>query len=209
MKYLPKIPRRSSRRGFTLIELIMTSVLAAMVMMAVYSVYSAGISVWQATYNSGSEETIYVALDRFFREISSALNFSQGEFTCTEHRLAFPALVIPTRPAEDRDSEAITMTPIARLGWITYYFDAEKGELRRLQGVHGEKVDDEKSLVILSEVKELAFSKSDRESPPQSQQEVNILPLSVKIEIKTKDSSFTRTVYLPVAQPAPAEQRPQ
>ena len=214
MRDLPKISPGLSRRGFTLIELIVTSVLAAMVMMAVYSVYSAGISVWQATYNSGGEETVYLTLDRFSREISSALNFNAGEFTCTEQRLSFPALVIPPRPADDRgssearDSERAAEVPIAQPGWITYYFDSEKGELRRLQGLYGEKVDDEKSLVVLGDIKELTFSKTDKESSTQSQ-ETSILPLNVEIEIKTKDTSFTRTVYIPVSQPVKSEQRPQ
>ncbi|MFA5794823.1 MAG: prepilin-type N-terminal cleavage/methylation domain-containing protein [Candidatus Brocadiia bacterium] len=195
--------------GFTLLELIVTSVLAAMVMMSVYSVFNSGITVWNATYEASNTDNIYLNIERINRELSGMLNFAPIGFTCDNRRMTFPAMV--NAPTEDKNTTASDQIPaepaktFGRPGWISYWFNADKGELSRNQGVYGKRLTDDKYQVLLTELKDVSFSFVKTETAGSSEQ--GFLPQTVKIEIQTKDKTFTRTIYIPLSKAAKNEQR--
>jgi prepilin-type N-terminal cleavage/methylation domain-containing protein len=197
--------------GFTLLELIVTSVLAAMVMLSVYSVFNSGINVWNATYEAGSTDNIYLNIERLNRELAGMLNFAPVGFTCESGRITFPALVA----APARESSLSETIPIdnpeepvksfSRPGWISYWFNADKKELLRAQGVYGELVNDDNYRAVISNIDEVNFSYTSATAAGSPEQD--FLPQTVKIEIKAKDKIFTRTIYIPLSRAAKNEQR--
>ncbi|MFH1228014.1 MAG: prepilin-type N-terminal cleavage/methylation domain-containing protein [Planctomycetota bacterium] len=201
----------TNRSGFTLLELIVTSVLAAMVMLSVYSVFNSGINVWNATYEAGSTDNIYLNIERLNRELAGILNFAPVGFTCESGKITFPALVMAPTQASNLpetlpiDNPTEPEKSFARPGWISYRFNADKTELLRAQGVYGEPFNDDNYRVIISNLDEVNFSYTSETAAGNTEQD--FLPQTVKIEIKAKDKIFTRTIYIPLSRAAKNEQR--
>ena len=64
------------KRGFTLIELCLVSLIASVIGLAVYFTFSNGMRIWQRANQKVVEEDLSIFFDRFALDVRSCLKFS-------------------------------------------------------------------------------------------------------------------------------------
>lgn len=116
---------RKNNKGLTLIELLITTSLIAMMGLAVYSVFSRGIAVWNvASVSDYREAEIRFALEKAARELRNSVGFPGATFSGTESEVSFPTYINVTRPDG---------VPMAEVGRAVYYYDAGNKAVLRSQ----------------------------------------------------------------------------
>lgn len=105
--------RPGARRtgGFSLVELLLASALAVMVLGGLYTAIAAGMTAWRRMRAAPSLDAM-LALERMGRQFAGAPVFAGIPCEGVEHRVAFPALV-------QTEAGAATST----LGRVEYYYD--------------------------------------------------------------------------------------
>ena len=103
--------KNNAKTGFSLIELLIATALAAVIMGGLYASVAAGMTAWRRMQEAPSLE-IMVALERMGRQFANAPVFAGLPCQGTDSRVGFPALIQP-EPGTD----------IWTLGWIEYYYD--------------------------------------------------------------------------------------
>ncbi|MFC1631113.1 type II secretion system protein GspJ [Candidatus Omnitrophota bacterium] len=116
-----------TKKGFTFIELLVSSAVVVLVGVAVYSTLSNGLAVWR---RGNRDQTYYQRLrletEKMAGELRSVFQFATMLFEGAEDSLQFAALVI--QPAGSEEDEAQSYY---QLGRIKYFFDQEENVLRR------------------------------------------------------------------------------
>jgi len=121
------------KEGFTLIELTISTILIALVMMAIYSALSTGMKIWAKTNVTviDKEQAILTA-DRLSKELRNSIQFLLIGYEYQEALLSFPLLVTGSL-TEDEEIPANSSLPAK----ITYSYDAEKEAIIRQQEILG------------------------------------------------------------------------
>jgi len=89
-----------TRRGFTLIELIVATLIMAMVVVSVYGTFSLGIKAWRKGSEGRSLQKIRVSLLKLQKELKNTFLFSMIKFKGVSSEMTFPVVI----PEEDRDN---------------------------------------------------------------------------------------------------------
>jgi prepilin-type N-terminal cleavage/methylation domain-containing protein len=113
--------------GFTLLELIISSLLIALVALAIYSAFSNGLKLWaRANQIVLNKEQASITLERMARDVRNIVSFSPITIDCKADYIFLPVLV--------NQNEDI---PVSRLAQVLYSFDKETGIISRQQQVYG------------------------------------------------------------------------
>jgi len=117
--------RISCRRGFTIIELLITASLIVLLSTAVFSVFVRGLDVWKRVKSiDRTEDEMRFSLEKFSRELRTLVNFKPIVFAGTKDRITFPTY-LRLRDGEGRS--------IDHLGKVTYLYSPEERILFRRQ----------------------------------------------------------------------------
>lgn len=206
-------PVTSSRRphdtenltGLTLVELLITVSLVALIAGAVVATFAGGIQVWQRLQVYGArEQWVQTAFHQLRRELRNARRFEPIRFEGTYDVFSFPALV-STGLEEGLQVEEV--------GQVGYFFDSPRRTL--CQSQHPYRVLRRFRLKdscspVLTGIDRLRFSypavDSDTNSSSWSDSwSSSQPPLAVKVEVRFHDSSIQRPhvysliVHLPTA----------
>ena len=113
--------RLSRPRGFSLVELIIVSSLLAVVSLAVFSVFSAGLKIYQRAQSyEGRKANILIFLEKMERDLRNTFDCSAINFVGDPEKISFPGMV------KKVDAAGVESLSVSR---ITYYFDASKEAL--------------------------------------------------------------------------------
>lgn len=82
-----------TRRAFTLIELIIATVMLAMIVVSIYSAFSVGIKAWRRGSEDRDLQKIRIGLLRMQKELRSSFFFSEAPFKGTSSEITFPLVV--------------------------------------------------------------------------------------------------------------------
>ena len=207
------------RRSFTLIELLITAAIMALVSLAILSVFAGGINVYGRLRSySNVRKDILLSLERVEKDLRSACNISEIKFNGESSRITFPALVNANPSSGIREPSP---------GSISYYVDAyehylvseamdysaatakEPGKGAVTQLVSADKVKfsyyyyDPESEAYMWGDKWTNISPEEKTGVAASSKIKANTPLGVKIEMQYADrgKSFTlyRTVFFPLA----------
>jgi prepilin-type N-terminal cleavage/methylation domain-containing protein len=192
------------RRGFTLVELLVTVTLVSFVGATVVAAVSGCLRVWERINAQGrQEEWVRVAFDQLRRDLRSARTFRPVPFEGAYDAVSFPTVVT----ADLRDGS--TVDTIGRTG---YYFNSFQGTLCRSQQPYqlvrrvGVK---DRCQTVLTGVKRVRFSfyRPDTETQGggwSGAWDSAAPPLAVKVEVGYHEQargplkSQTLLVYLPL-----------
>lgn len=196
--------RRS--KGFTLIEILVTLSIMAIIAGAIFSTLAGGINVYKRVKTlTGERADILLSLEKLEEDLNNVFIMSGIGFTGDAKKVVFPKLISASclRPGEDK-------TP---LGKASYYFDDRSSALFKEEQGYARAVsksnESECAPERLASVKDLTFSYYyfDAETKGyewrDSWSAENSLPLGVKIEatfnVGLKSVKVKRIVFIPIA----------
>lgn len=146
------------KKGFTLVEVLITSVIIAIMSLAIYSVFANGVTIWRrGTESKTYERRLRINLEKMTGELRNTFKFSSIPFEGEEDSIKFPALI---SMAYNTEEEQIVYQSVGRI--IYFYDKSEEALYKRTEdyaGVFNEKEDDEdEGALLISNVSELEFS---------------------------------------------------
>ncbi|MBF0331786.1 MAG: prepilin-type N-terminal cleavage/methylation domain-containing protein [Candidatus Omnitrophica bacterium] len=144
------------RRGFTLIEIMLVSVIFATISVAIFTCLSNGIKLWERSKQLAVEEDAAIFLDRFAADIRNSFSYSKIPFSGGELHLEFPTIV--WTPA-DRVSVRADEGLVDQIGRVKYAYDPARALIVRAQANYSQallsKWGDEQ--IVVPVVKDLRF----------------------------------------------------
>jgi len=186
------------KKGFTLIEIIITSAMLALISLVIYTTFSNGAKIWQRLHQDIAEEDLNIFLDKFARDLRNSFKFSTINFLGQEERLEFTTLVYS--PTLNKTSA----------GKIIYFYEPEQETLSRQQLDYSQIYSGEESFSkqALKNIKSLKFQyylydPQKKEYLWQQDWAKENLPLAVRLEFEFDNgyqiNKFARTVSIPVS----------
>jgi len=195
-------------KGFTLVELFISTTIIFFVSVTVYSTFLNAINVWRrANVSRKLEKDIAITLTKLSRDMRNVFDFSGIPFEGTEYAVFFPGFVKAASSEQSSQGE---------VGRIAYFFDKDKMTLfkeeKNYPRVYKEdKIEDDYVVPLISGIEQLTFSycyldglsgeykwkdswkKEDQDSVPQA----------VKLELVLKKNEinagqFTKTIFIPI-----------
>lgn len=203
---------RVTKGGFTLVELLISVVIVALVGTAVYAVFANGINAWRR----GMEIKIYerkarLTLEKIARELRNSFKFSNIAFEGEEDFLRFPALISAASDSS-RDPESHY-----EVGRITYFYDKKGDALCKKEEIYPEVFDEKKrgfaqKKVLIQQLRELKLSYCYFDNATGNykwkddwkKEEQDTIPQAVKIKMIFEEGkglpkeSFEKTIFIPV-----------
>ncbi len=191
------------KKGFTLIEMVITLSIMAMIATAVFSTLAGGINVYKRVKDYGGQQRdALLSLEKFGKELSNIFVISGINFTGDSKNAAFPGFV------------SVSSGNPSGIGRVSYYFDDKTGDFLRVeQGYAETMVKSEKPQPIaprkIASLKSLTFSYYyfDQDAKiyvwKNSWDTVGTIPIGVKIETEfdtgAKTIKVNRIVFIPIA----------
>jgi prepilin-type N-terminal cleavage/methylation domain-containing protein len=195
-------PRKISilkRGGFTLIEILVVTVILSIVSLAIFATFNNGIKIWQRVSRLLPEEDMAIFFDRFNSDVKNSLRFGGLKLTGSEYTLQLVTLVSTSRfqgltPGEviysyNQNSKVISREELD----LSHIYTEEKGISAR----------------SINNIKSCRFQYyyRDKERKQYFWQDEWIkeeLPLAIRLELELDDGSqirtFTKTVSIPIAE---------
>lgn len=202
------LKRIAARRAMTLVELLVTLALSALVLATVIATLVGGFRVWERLQGQGRQsQWVHVAFDQIRRDLHNVRRFQRIPFEGAYEEFSFPAMV---------SSEGAEGERVAELGAVRYYLDATHQRLCRSQTLYRHLRHArarETCAAVLQGVERLrvAYYRADFENQTFRWVErwsAPEVPLAVKIQISYHDASTTQMVAqtlivaLPLASPS-------
>jgi prepilin-type N-terminal cleavage/methylation domain-containing protein len=188
---------KNNRRAFTMIELMVVTVILAVISFAIYSLLSNGLKIWKRVNQPIFEEDIDIFLEKYTHDLRNCAKFSGIKFIGAPDRLEFATIV------------KSTTLQLNTIGQILYVYNQQEQQLDRIQRDYSQIYSNEQGLSqsILGHLKSLKFyyyiqEKNSKERVWVQESPVDSIPLAVRMELQlthgTETSEFTRTVSIPV-----------
>lgn len=195
--------RLLNRRSFTLIEILLTTVLFSMCSLAIYQVFSSGLKLWARAQHFAIEEDISIFFDKIAEDLRGSFYFTGIKFEGTSSRLTVPTFVFaqPDARSVHADGERYV-----QIGAVRYYLDSDDHAIHRAQANYGQALDgrftDDKILVKpVNGFKVLYYMPGSKGVEPFARVS-DVIPSSVYVEIKYTDGrseySAGRLIAIPV-----------
>jgi len=199
------------RRGFTLIEIMVSVVIVSLVAIAVYAVLASGIRLWRrGNLDRSFSRQVRVSTEKLSREIRNIFKFSKIDFAGKEDSLEFAGLILNKTPDEDGQVQEYY-----EVGKVSYLFDQAEQALYKKETPYYllQREEEEKEQlpgeVVISELEEVKFSYCYLDSASADhkwksnwdRQEQHSLPLAVKFEMTFEDPeqpALENIVLIPV-----------
>ncbi|MCG8430545.1 MAG: prepilin-type N-terminal cleavage/methylation domain-containing protein [Candidatus Omnitrophica bacterium] len=191
--------KRSSLTGFTLVEVLITTVIVAVISLAIYSSLAQGLSLYQRVRTGVPEEDVNIFFYKFNMDLKNSFVYQEQGFSGNEEEFSFWTLT-PSRQFEAKTA-----------GKVSYRFDPGSEILSRRVSDYSEVAEgsEPQDATYLGGVRmvRLAYYFFDEEKKEYEWRrectEEDILPFAVRVEVALEDgvddSVFTKTVFLPRA----------
>ena len=199
----------SLNKGFTLIELMVSTSILGLIGLAILTTFGSGFHVYERVQSYGGlQAEALLSVEEMSRDLNNTFAFSGIAFEGDAQKIAFPAVIETVETIEEEERV------VSSVGQIAYYLagDDEQKILMRdewnySQAGVGDKSKDDQS-GFFSYVKDLQFSYYffDKENEEYiwkdswSEEEDKGLPAAVKINLtyedRGRDIAFLRTVFL-------------
>lgn len=198
------LPHRVFLKGFTFIELTITTVIMGIISLAIFSAFAGGIKIYRKVQEYGRNYVLVVfSLEKMEKDLRNTFGIAEIHFTGESRQIFFPGLV-GVIGAGGRNLS---------LGRICYSFDSEKKALFRREQDYpavmagAEVGKSEFRVETFAEDMRFSYYYFDRDAQQyawkDSWDEKETLPLGVKIYTSfkedDKDVSIERTVLFPVS----------
>lgn len=175
-----------SRRGFTMIEMIISLTLVALTMTVLVALFSGGMRVWQRSEcGVRQEQSMLVAFEKMRRDLHQIQPFRLIPFKGSREAMEFPVLL---------DSQEYAQ-PVFEPGRKIFFFDSKTQTLceseqlfRGMRSSRGNRT----CLPVLEQIEKVQFSYLSYNTKAESfswssQWSVAAFPVSIKMELEYED----------------------
>ena len=172
------------RHGFTLMEMLLVTVLVSIVSLAVFQTFSNGLKLWAAGQRLDHEGDVAIWLDKVGEDVRGTLPVAGIAFKGSGMSMSFPSIIWT---AADKNSGRAEEGVVDQIGAVEYRFDPAQGIMYRRQANYGQalkgqwQTDQEMALGLEKVLFHYYFS-SDEGFVTKSQAEDKI-PTGVTIEV--------------------------
>ncbi|MBL7085422.1 MAG: prepilin-type N-terminal cleavage/methylation domain-containing protein [Candidatus Omnitrophica bacterium] len=188
-------------KGFTLLELLITASLIALMGLAIYSTFARGIAVWErGGMTDVIEQETRFGLEKMAKELRNSFKFSGIKFSGTKNDVSFPTYV---------NIAGIGEAPKWEVGEVSYFYSSKKKSFFRKKANYVDLFQDDEPEAeeMVSQINNLEISyyffdpigKSYKWKDSWDGKES--FPLGVKISLTVgsgeDEKEFIKTVYLP------------
>jgi len=188
--------KQSNNEGFTLIEILVVTVILSVVSLAIFTTFSNGIKIWKRINTGITGEDLFIFCDRLGFDLRNSFKFTGIKFFGEEDNLEFPAMV---------NSPRLNAKTVGR---VIYEYNPDARILIRKQtdfpGIYSAgEVSPKQSLKDIKNAKFLYYfyDKEKKEYVWLEEWSRDDLPLAVKMELEfggqEKNSKFIRTFSIP------------
>lgn len=176
-----------SRRGFTLMEVLLVTSLLAMTGAVIFQVFNNGFKLWQYADRLNRQQSTAIALDKIGEDLRSTLPVSGIKFYGTAMQFVFPSLVWT---AADRNSSRAGEGTIDQIGAVQYRFEPAEGKLYRRQANYSQALKKQWSpdQEVAGGIEELAFSYYAGEKALSRVSLIENIPAGVMVQLRMKSA---------------------
>ena len=183
--------------GFTLVELLISSVVISVIALAAYFGLAAGIRIWQRVNQKAEYEDLAFFLDRFGSDLRNCLEFSRLNFSGEKDRVSFAALLNSPRLNK------------RTVGELSYIYEAQKGVLNRQERDYSHLYNQDEGIVrtALTDIKSLEFKfyvydKAEKKYLWLEEFDRAGLPLAVRMDLELEGGweKVVQTFNIPLKQ---------
>jgi len=182
---------KRNNAAFTLIEILVTTVIASIISVALFSAFSNGIRLWRRVNTRVAAEQFTLFCERFNADLRGSFAFAAIPFAGSGKDLKFCGLI------------ALPGQPLKGIGRLTYAFDGD-GVTRAIDDYAAVYADrDRAGRTVLADLKEFSmeyyfFDILKKEFRWTAEWAEQGLPLAVRVRGEFKDGrAFTRTFTVP------------
>ena len=193
-----------TKKGFTLLELLVAIFIISIVGTVALTLFSKGINIWEdVRFRTSREYETILFLEGLDKELRNYVNFSEIGFSGKGESICFPALINVQREDSDYIQNVI--------GCINYRFDRDKMAIYKSKVSYPESIQESSSAFyrILERVKSLNFEygvlDKQGEFKWSSLWKKKGKPKAVRIRIEVgvdedfrNTCKFERTFYIPI-----------
>ena len=172
-------PRIHLRGAFTLIEMLIVTVILSVVSLAIYSTFSSGIRIWKRVSASPAYEDQAIFFDRLGHDLRNAVALQAIPLMGSDEQLEFPVIA---------DSPRMKVRTVAR---TSYVYEPGSGAIKRWQDDYSAIFTGRQDLTrtVLSGVADVKisyyfFNKDEKEFAWADRWTQADFPLAVRVELE-------------------------
>lgn len=201
---------RNTKKGFTLVELLVSITIFALAGVAVYTVLANGITVWRR----GSKDRTYLrkvrlTTESMARDLRNTFKFSGIVFEGGEDFIVFPALIL-----KKPDSTLDENEDCYKVGRVAYFYNKKRKALckerKSLSEVYQQEGEIGKGKVLFEQLRKLEFSYCYLDNATGNykwkdewkKEEQDTIPVAIKLKMVFKKEidreDFEKTIFIPI-----------
>ena len=203
--------QRVTKKGFTLIEILITTAIVSMVAVALYLVLAGGIKIWRrGTEVKTYERNVRFTLEKMSGELRNCFKYSDIAFEGEEDFFRFCALVLVE--SETAEGQVGTHHEVGR---ITYFYDEKKNTLLKKEECYSEACNetdepDDEGRVLIQNISEVEFSYCYLDNAANTykwkedwkKDEQGTIPLAINIKMVLKkekqEEDIEKIIFIPI-----------
>lgn len=193
---------RLKSRAFTLIEVLLVSVLISVISLAIFRCFANGLKLWGRAQRLNNEVEVAIFLEKIADDLRSTVNMSGLDFKGTISKVSFPSIV---RTKADPKSARVEEVLINQIGKIEYYYDFSKHAIFRRQANYSQALKDKWQIQdspVVSDIDSLEFHydiASQKDFSLKSETRGGI-PLGIMVDVHYSDRSGQHQLkrYIPI-----------
>lgn len=198
---------RRNNKAFTLIELMVVSVILALVSLVIFSTFNNGMKIWKRVQGLVLAEDLNIFFDRCTQDVSNAFYFTGIGFKGAPDRFRMPVVVHSQRMGK------------RTIGMIQYRYDKDLSVLTRSVADYGQLFSGEEPSVRSqlnnvskcamryyyydAEAKAYSWSEEYSSSP-----ENPLLPRAARLVVEVKEGANVRWINKTIEFSGPGEKKP-
>jgi prepilin-type N-terminal cleavage/methylation domain-containing protein len=186
--------------GFTLLEVLVSTAIFAVVALAVYSAFAGGVGAWRRAQEfSAAYQTARLVLDDMAGELKNAVTISGSDFVGESRSLSFlTVLQSPLGAGRPADPRITRVTYEAQRDRATATYALSRLEVSDVEGAPQGEAELVVNPISTVEFQYTSKDETGRLVPWRDAWQVSdAVPLGVKITLVVGDTRFTKLVFIP------------